>query len=70
MSGHVTGPLHVHGIRELVHLLEISKKWKRAIESRLSCRSRPVRARWTTFKWRPPCNQVRRFAVRLHSRTH
>ena len=22
MSGHVTGPLHEHGIRELVHLLE------------------------------------------------
>ena len=24
MSGHVTGPLHEHGIRELVHLLECS----------------------------------------------
>ena len=37
-------------------------------EPRLRRRSQPVRAHWTTCKWRPPRNQARRSAAWLHSR--
>ena len=37
-------------------------------EPRLRRRSQPVRAHWTTCKWRPPRDQARRSAAWLHSR--